>query len=139
MPANPATRADWLKLLFSTEPADRARAEAGVRDFYAASGFPPPRYFIWFDSPFDAAWTVAMLDANHDDAWGRIIREATRSPSQRQIMERVQADICLRLAEANWAGACSSIGPPFNRLSPEHPQQFFELRLTLYQIGRAHV
>jgi hypothetical protein len=132
MPATPATRVAWLKLLFSTEPADRPRAESGVRDLYAASGFPPPRYFLWFDSPFDAAWAVAMLDAKHDDTWGRIIGEATRSPTQRQKMESVQADICRRLAEADWPGACASIGLPFNCLSPDRPRQFFELRLTLY-------
>lgn len=132
MPATPATRAAWLKLLFSTEPADRSRAESGVRDVYAASGLPHPRYFLWFDSPFDAAWTVAMLHANHDDTWGHIIGEASRSTTQRQKMESVQADLCRRLAEADWPGSCSSSGPPFDCLSPEHSRQFFELRRTLY-------
>src|ERR1043166_7634152 len=68
------------------------RAESGVRDLYAASGLPQPRYFLWFDSPFGAAWTVAMLHAKHDDVWGRIVREASRSTAQRQKMESVQAD-----------------------------------------------
>jgi hypothetical protein len=125
-------RADWLNLMFSTEPADRPQAESAVRDVYAASGLPQPRYFVWFDSPFDAAWTVAMLHARHDDAWGRIIDEAFRSRCHRQKMEEVQADICRRLAEPDWPGACSAIGLPFDCLSPERPRQFFELRLTLY-------
>ena len=126
-------RADWLKLLFSTEPADRPRAESAIRDVYTASGLPQPRYFLWFDSPFNAAWTVAMLLARHDDIWARIIQEASRAPSQRQKMEEVQAEVCRRLAEADWPGACSAIGPPCDVLSPEHPRQFFELRRTLYE------
>ena len=91
------TRATWLSLLFSTEPADRPRAEAGVRDLYASCGLPGPRYFLWFDSPFNAAWTVAMLLAKHDDPWARIVGDASRFPAQRQRMEAVQADICHRL------------------------------------------
>jgi hypothetical protein len=73
-----------------------------------------------------------MLHARHNDVWGRIIHEASRSRSQRQKMEQVQADICRRLAEVDWPGACSAIGPPFDCLSSEHPGQFFELRRTLY-------
>src|ERR1700723_127987 len=55
----------------------RGLAEAAV--LHRASGLPQPRYFLWFDSPFDAAWTVAMLSANHGGIWGRMIREASRS------------------------------------------------------------
>jgi hypothetical protein len=133
MAATSGTRAAWLKILFSTEPADRPRAESGVRGLYAASGLPQPRYILWFDSPSDAAWTVAMLRAIHDDVWGQIMREASRSTAQRQKMESVQADICRRLAEADWSGARASIGPPFDCLSSHDPlHQIFELRRTLY-------
>ena len=74
-----------------------------------------------------------MLRARHDDVWGCIKHEASCSRSQRQKMEQVQADICRRLAEVDWPGACSAIGPPFDCLSPEHLGQFFELRRTLYR------
>jgi hypothetical protein len=40
------TRSDWLANLLSTEPADRPRAEAALRDLYVASGFPPPVHFF---------------------------------------------------------------------------------------------
>ena len=126
------THAGWLRLLFSTEPADRPRAESGVRDLYASCGLAGLRYFLWFDSPVDAAWTVAMLLANHGDPWARIIREASRLAAQRQKMEAVQADICRRLAEPDWLGVSSSMGLPWTSLGPGNPGKIFELRRTLY-------
>ena len=54
-------RAAWLAQLHSTIPADRPRAEAGVRALYASAGFAEPRHFLWFDSPCAASWAVAML------------------------------------------------------------------------------
>jgi hypothetical protein len=125
-------RADWLELLFSTEPCDRPRAEAAVRGVYAAGGLPQPRYFLWFDSPFDAAWAVALLHARHDEVWGRIVHEASREASQRQKIEDIKVDVCHRLAEADWPGACSAIGSPFDCMNPADPRQFFKLRCTLY-------
>lgn len=73
-----------------------------------------------------------MLLAKHDDPWARIVGDASRFPAQRQRMGAVQADICRRLAEADWPGACSSVGLPHDCLDPDPLHQIFESRRLLY-------
>jgi hypothetical protein len=134
MPSAAEIRALWLRRLFSTEPADRPRTEAAVRDLYTAVGLAAPRYILWFDSPFDAAWAVGMLDVQGNSPWRQIMRDAARRTEQRKQMESVQAELCRRIAEADWPGACTAIGAPFEDLSPDNPlpRRIFDVRATLY-------
>ncbi len=41
----------WAKAGLSTQPADRAAAEAGIRKMYQARGLPQPAQIIWAQSP----------------------------------------------------------------------------------------
>lgn len=57
-----AARAErWMATGLSTEPADRAGAEAGVRVAYTLAGLPVPRRMLWLGSPAAGATAVAML------------------------------------------------------------------------------
>ncbi|WP_239086407.1 DUF6745 domain-containing protein [Catellatospora methionotrophica] len=57
-----AARAErWMATGLSTEPADRAGAEAGVRIAYALAGLPAPGRMLWLGSPAAGATAVAML------------------------------------------------------------------------------
>lgn len=57
-----AARAErWMATGLSTDPADRAGAEAGVRVAYALAGLPAPQRMLWLDSPAAGATAVAML------------------------------------------------------------------------------
>lgn len=51
----------WARLRASTEPCDRAAAEAGVARAYAAAGLPPPREIVWCSGPRElaGAWVRA--------------------------------------------------------------------------------
>ena len=53
--ALPAVRDEWLAIGLSTEPADRAEAEAGVAEAYRAAGMEPPEIVVWVDSPMAGA------------------------------------------------------------------------------------
>ena len=59
--------AKWLRAGLSTEPADRPRAEQGVRLVYAEAGLAVPKTVIWLDSPaagvLGAAWLAATESA----------------------------------------------------------------------------
>lgn len=57
----PVIRDEWIRAGLSTEPADRAAAEAGVRKAYAAAGLEPPRLVIWLDSPLAGAIGQAIV------------------------------------------------------------------------------
>src|SRR5689334_67603 len=79
-------RAAWLARLLATGPADRTGAESAVRRLYSAAGFPEPRHLLWFDSPFEASWAVALLMAPHHGLW----TEKLRSGLSRDDKARVE-------------------------------------------------
>lgn len=54
-------RQKWLAIGLSTEPADRAAAENGVRLAYEFAGEKPPKKIIWCDSPLAGARKAAEL------------------------------------------------------------------------------
>lgn len=83
-------REHWINYGNCTEPADRARAEAGVRAAYTAAGLTAPRYIFWVGSPLAAIIAAAILPAalGSEDAAGPVkvagenhlasLRDATR-------------------------------------------------------------
>jgi hypothetical protein len=48
-------REEWLAAGLTTAPAERLRAERGMRAAYIAAGLPPPSAYIWVRSPLEAA------------------------------------------------------------------------------------
>ena len=112
MTSNSEIRAAWLAQLLSTDAADRPRAESAVGRLYAAAGFVEPRHVLWFDSPYDASWAVALLAAPHNPMWGNrfSLRGATRDDKQRA--EKMRASLCDRLSASDWNQAASVVGLP---------------------------
>jgi hypothetical protein len=51
----------WTKIGLSTEPADRPRAEAAVREMYARAGLAPPQKIVWCGSPLSLALTRSVI------------------------------------------------------------------------------
>ncbi|MEV0196231.1 DUF6745 domain-containing protein [Nonomuraea sp. NPDC050691] len=51
----------WREVAFTTGPADRAEAEAGVRAAYLAAGLAPPERVVWLSSPAQGAIAAAVL------------------------------------------------------------------------------
>ncbi len=41
----------WIEASLSTEPADRARVERGIRASYRFAGLAAPKAIVWVDSP----------------------------------------------------------------------------------------
>ncbi len=56
-----AVEDQWLAAAVATAPADRAAAEAGVREAYRLAAAPPPERMFWFGSPRAGAAAVALL------------------------------------------------------------------------------
>jgi len=104
-------RAEWLAALLSTAPADRPRAETGVRALYAAAGFPEPRYFLWFGSPRAASWVVALLATRYHQLWAqKFAGSLTRA--EREQVEQARAALGKRLGLADAAQAAAAVGAP---------------------------
>jgi hypothetical protein len=69
----------WVEYGLTSEPADRATAETGVRLVYQAAGLPPPRQVVWAGSPLAGVMAALALTARSDpglrvapDVWGRV-------------------------------------------------------------------
>jgi hypothetical protein len=87
-------RARWAAIRRSTEPADRAAAEEGVRLAYRAAGFDPPARLVWCDSPVALsrrAQVIAKGDGPNvrwrliDRPRGRVVAAVRRRLSRQQL------------------------------------------------------
>jgi hypothetical protein len=82
-------RTAWIESLFSTEPADRPRAEAGAKALYRALDLEGPRHVFWFDNPSAGAWAAAVLLAP-TGPWAGIVAQVEQDPEQRPAIERAR-------------------------------------------------
>jgi hypothetical protein len=105
-------RAEWLASLLSTEPADRPRTESALRDLYSLADLAPPEHFFWFDSPFWAAWAVALLSEPHDSIWQRTIADVSRRKREREFIDRVRASLCESAGQPDWKTLLATAGGP---------------------------
>jgi hypothetical protein len=64
-------RDEWVAHALSTEPADRAAAEAGVRAAYRKIECEPPRTIVWLGSPFAGVLGSYFLDVRLHGKNGR--------------------------------------------------------------------
>ncbi len=116
---------DWTHHATSCEPANRTRAEEGVRLAYAAVGYPPPRKIVWCGSPRSGSMARALLlnlapddiGANlHRAMWGGL-----RSRALAAIGSRIESEV--------WDQINSCL---------ENPVETITDRLTRLLGGRAH-
>lgn len=61
-----ATWQRWQATAFATVPADRERAESGIRAAYAAAGLTGPDRILWVPSPARGAIAAALVEADRD-------------------------------------------------------------------------
>jgi hypothetical protein len=119
-------RARWLTQLKSTDPADRARAEAGARRMAAAAGFKEPRHFLWFDSPFAASWALAVVVAR-GYPWTSMLAPSTLTRDEREQFDRARATLGAVLGTTDDRGIEAAFGP--SRISslvfPPDPRNLF--------------
>src|SRR5215831_15242562 len=54
-------RDEWRALGLATGPADRLRAERGMRAAYEAAGLPAPSLFLWVRSPLEGVMGTMHL------------------------------------------------------------------------------
>ena len=127
------TRQRWLGHLYTTAPADRPLAEAGVRDMYIAAEMQPPGRILWLDSPAEAAWTVMLLDAQRDTLMRRIVEAIEKSRVSRERLAAVRAAVA-KAANASWEAVAQSAGQPLWGQGA-NPQASFQLPLTLSRVS----
>ena len=71
---------EYLKIALSTEPCDRAKAEAAVKASYRYQKLPEPEV-VWADSPFAGAKIAAQLENGTEDVTPKQIAEQASKAS----------------------------------------------------------
>jgi hypothetical protein len=100
-----SARADgWLALGLTTVPADRADAEAGVRQAYELAGLAAPDRIEWCGSPAAGARTAHELVTSGET--GASVRSAVRT----RPWASARADLVARLGPAGWARHWAAAG-----------------------------
>ena len=61
------TRDEWMRIGLSTDPIDRAEAEAAIRTVYRTAGTNEPRIWIWMTSPLGDGSVAHLI---HTDEHG---------------------------------------------------------------------
>jgi hypothetical protein len=90
----------WLAIGLSTQPAERGRAEVGVRMAYRAAKLEPPAHVVWFESPLAGVLATSWF--------ARGLGSSTPQGSLRQIKEQVKAQVGTLVAE----GVGHEVGEP---------------------------
>src|SRR5690348_7078037 len=132
MTSVPEIRAAWLAQLLSTAPADRAAAESAIRRLYVAAGFPEPRHFLWFDSPYEAAWAVAPLIAPHHFLWAQNLGSGRLSRNDRTRVDRARSALGERVGTSDWNRVLAAVGGPrgMGLQSPPVPSRILHTQFT---------
>ena len=131
------TRAEWLQYLVSTSPADRPRAEAAVRRLYTAAGFAEPRHVLWFDSPFEASWAVAVLVAPHHHLWSQRLAPGSVSRDDRPRVDRARSALGTALGLSDWNAVLGTVGGPMGMhlQFPPVPSRLFQMKIVEARFG----
>lgn len=98
--------AEWRAWASATGPADRARAEEGVRRAYRLAGLAEPERVVWAGSPRAA---VALLRERADR--GPSVRDAVRSAPWAAARRRLHTELGPAGWSAHWAATGGRLWP----------------------------
>jgi hypothetical protein len=116
----------WMQIGLCTDPADRPRAEAAIRQIYRLGGLEPPVRIVWCGSPLSQGLTRSIMVANkpienlwesvgtnvrHHIDWGDTNRRSSVSHSIWQsVGDRVEERIRATVRNNVWASVADSAG-----------------------------
>jgi hypothetical protein len=93
----------WTRIGLCTDPADRPRAEAAIRDMYRQGGLEPPTTIVWCGSPLSQFLTGAIiLDSRLMESIGRDCQES--------VLEIVQDSVGYSVLDDVYACVGDSVG-----------------------------
>jgi hypothetical protein len=74
-----------------TDPADRPRAEAAIRDMYLQGGLKPPGKIVWCGSPLSMAVTRSTICGQWIDVWEDRVGDSVKDSVRASIRESVSS------------------------------------------------
>jgi hypothetical protein len=110
----------WRARLLSTEPVDRARAEAALRAAYRHAGLDEPAAFLLCASPLEAAWAALVLIGEAEGYNIPLLKDARRMKGGEGKLAAVRDFVAGRLG-IDPADVEGHFGLPFYRSSGSSP------------------
>ena len=101
----------WTKIGLCAEPADRPRAEAGVRLAYQCAGLNPPETIVWCGSPLANGLTRALVmglkepEIKTMTSVGASVRDSVRD----SVSASVRASVGTSVRDSVWASVMDSV------------------------------
>ena len=105
----PAIRDEWIAIGLSTEPADRPRAEAGVRLAYRAAGLPEPKQIVWCGSPLALCLTHALLKTSVGASVGASVGDSVEASVGASVWDSVWASVGASVRDSVEASVGASV------------------------------
>ncbi|MDI2131565.1 DUF6745 domain-containing protein [Yinghuangia seranimata] len=111
----------WAAVAAATGPADRAAAEAAIRDAYRAAGLAEPDKILWYDSPLAAAVAATVVSGAFKPQELAAMKLPVRAPAgsragapvrdrlRAATWERARTDAAATLGQATWAQAWQEV------------------------------
>lgn len=108
--AMPRYDEEWTKIGLCTDPADRPRAEAGIRLVYELAGLKPPEKIVWCGSPFSIALTYGLVrgsvrDSVRDSVWRSVresVHDSVRNSVRDSVCDSVRDSVAVRVRDSVW-------------------------------------
>jgi hypothetical protein len=98
----PEYREHWIKVGLSTEPADKPKAEEGIRLMYRSVNLTEPKAIYWFSSPMAMLICVSMLDKleeQSDDFIHASLADARIQTDPPVLQHQIAADVAVVVSE----------------------------------------
>jgi len=88
----PVMREEWIKIGLATGPADRDAAQAAITDAYRMACLEPPRFWLWFGSPWAAHQVLVRAPFTGGEVSqeiAKLIADELQKPRYAQSYEKV--------------------------------------------------
>ena len=95
----------WTDIGLCTDPADRERAEAGIRMSYVCAGLAPPKSIVWCGSPLSQGLTRVLWASVWDS-----VADSVRDSVGASVSDSMWASVADSVRDSVWASVGDSVG-----------------------------
>ena len=117
---------EWIRIGLSTEPVDRRKADAAIRQVYQCGGVAPPARIVWCGSPLSQGLTRhfvrdlakraselkigdSVRDSVRDSAWNSV-GDSVGDSVRASVWASVGASVRDSVRDSVWASVVASVG-----------------------------
>jgi hypothetical protein len=96
----------WTDIGLCTNPAERPRAEAAIKEMYRCAGLAPPERIVWCGSPLSQGLTRAIILDKREDS----VKASVGYSVAASVAESVWASVRESVGASVWASVAESVG-----------------------------